>query len=283
MPIDESRFAQDYGEWALITGGSDGLGAAFAEEIARRGVNLVLVARRPGPLDELSADLRQRHGVEVRTIPLDLGAPDAALTLADQTGELPLGLVVFNAGADASGALFLDAPYDEWNALIGRNVLFLTDALYRFGTRLREQGRGGIVAVGSEAAFGGGARGALYTASKGYALNLCESLWAELRPHGVDVLTLLFKIADTPTLREVLARHGIPIEATGAASTARLARETILALPDGPVFNFDEEAPDDPLTSAARRRARALEVSAKLEAFHAPSVQPANPRRPSSR
>jgi len=271
VPIDESRFAADYGDWALITGGSNGIGAAFAEEIAQRGINLLLVARRQRSLDTLAADLRSRHGVEVRTLSLDLGAADAIERLDAETKGLKLGLIVFNAGAEASGSLFHDAPYENWRELIQRNILFLTEALHRFGARLRDQRRGGLIVVGSEAAFGGGARGALYTASKGYALNLCESLWAELRPHGVHVQTLLFKIADTPTLREVLGRKNIPIEATGAVAPARLARETISALPDGPLFNFDEEAPDDPLTSATVRRARVLAVSEQLEGFYAPA------------
>lgn len=270
MPIDESRFAADYGDWALIAGGSDGLGAAFAEEIAQHGVNLILVARRQGPLDTLAADLRGRHRIDVRTLSLDLGAPDAAGQLDAATRALKLGLVVFNAGAESSGALFHDQPYDSWKGLIDRNILFLTEALHRFGGRFRDQRRGGLIVVGSEAAFGGGARGALYTASKAYALNLCESLWAELRPHGVHVQTLLFKIADTPTLREVLGRKNIPIEATGAVPPARLARETIAALPDGPLFNFDEDSPDNPLTSGTIRRARVVAVSEQLEGFYAP-------------
>jgi hypothetical protein len=91
-----------------------------------------------------------------------------------------------------------------------------------------------------------------------------------LRPHNVHVQTLLFKIADTPTLRSVLERKNIPVELTGAVSPAVLARGTIEALALGPVFNFDEEGPDDSLTSMQRRRARAIEVSAKLEGFYAP-------------
>lgn len=268
MPIDEGRFRQRYGAWALIAGGSDGLGLAFADEIAARGVNLLLVARRQAALDDAAASLSARHGVEVRTLSLDLGLPDAAARMDAASAGIDLGLVVFNAGAESSGAIFHDAPYADWQVLIQRNILFLTDALHRFGGRLRAQRRGGLVVVGSEAAFGGGARGAMYTASKGYALNLCESLWAELRPYGVDVQTLLFKIADTPTLRKVLERKNIPIEVTGAVSPAVLARSTIEALQDGPIFNFDEEAPDDPLTSNALRRARAVSVSEKLQGFY---------------
>ena len=265
---EDVGFRARYGEWAVIAGGSDGLGAAFAHEIAARGMNCLLVARRQAPLDDVAAALRRDHGVEARTLSLDLGANDAARRLEEATATLDLGLIVFNAGAEATGAPFLDASFADWRTLIDRNILFLTEALYGFGNRMRTQGRGGLIVVGSEAAFGGGARGAMYTASKGYALNLCESLWAELRPQGVDVLTLLFKIADTPTLRTVLARKGIPIEATGAAPPAALAEATIAALGDGPILNFDETDPADPLTAAAVRRARVEQTSAALQGFY---------------
>ena len=261
-------FRARYGEWAVIAGGSDGLGAAFAHGLAARGLNCLLVARRQAALDTVAAALRRDHGVEARTLSLDLGADDAAGRLEEATADVDLGVVVFNAGAEATGAPFLDAPFAEWRTLIDRNILFLTQALYGFGRRMRTQARGGLIVVGSEAAFGGGARGAMYTASKGYALNLCESLWAELGPYGVDMLTLSFKIADTPTLRAVLARKGIPIELTGAVPPATLAQATIAALGNGPILNFDETDPADPLTSAAVRRARVEQVSAALEGFY---------------
>ena len=264
-----AAFRARYGEWAVIAGGSDGLGAAFANGVAARGMNCLLVARRQAPLDAAAEAIRRDHGVAVRTLSLDLGAADAARRLCEATAELDLGLVVFNAGAEATGAHFLDAPFAEWRALIDRNILFLTEALHGFAGRMRAQARGGLIVVGSEAAFGGGARGAMYTASKGYALNLGESLWAELHPHGVDMLTLLFKIADTPTLRTVLARKGIPIELTGAVPTAALAEATLAALGNGPILNFDEGDPADPLTAAAPRRARIEQVSAALEGFYA--------------
>jgi hypothetical protein len=71
-------------------------------------------------------------------------------------------------------------------------------------------------------------------------------------------------------LRSVLARKGIPVEATGAVAPERLARATIDALFDGPVFNFDEEATSEPITTAVGRRSRVKGVSAQLEAFYAP-------------
>ena len=255
------------GKWALITGGSDGLGLAFAIELAQRGMNCLLVARRADRLANAAEGLRA-HGVEVRTLSLDLAAPDAVARIAAASADLALTLAVFNAGAEASGAEFLDLPYADWAATIQRNIAFLTEALHHFGNWLVNSGGGGLIIVGSEAAFGGVAKSGIYTATKGFALNLGETLWAELTPRGVDVVTLLFKIADTPTLRATLARRGIPVEATGASDPALLARGTIDALGAGPVYNPDETAPDDPLTGHAARRERVLAKSELMKSFY---------------
>jgi short-subunit dehydrogenase len=256
------------GRWALILGGSDGLGAAFADDLARRGAHCLLVARNADKLAATAQSIASRHNVSVETLALDLGDADAVERLVIATDAIDLALVVFNAGAESSGQLFADAPIEQWRIVIERNIRFLTEALHHFSQRFVKQGNGALLIVGSEAAFGGGARAAMYTASKAYALNLGESLWAELQPFGVAVQTLLFKIADTPTLRNVLARKNIPVEVTGAVAPARLARATIDALFDGPVFNFDEEAGGMPSTTAAGRRARVNDTSAQLEGFY---------------
>jgi short-subunit dehydrogenase len=269
----DELFPQRYGSWALILGGSDGVGAGFALQLAQRGMNCFLVARRPGALADLAAQIRAAHQVEVRTLSLDLTNADALPQLDQATAGLDVGLVVFNAGADDSGVHFLDAPIAQWRAILARNIDFLTEGLHFFGQRMRAKKRGGLVVVGSGAAFGGGARGAIYTATKGFALNLTESLWAELKPHGVDVIALLFFVGDTPTLRRALARVGIPIESAGAADATALARGTLEALPAGPVFLWDEKAPDDPLTGTDARRKRVESVSTTLDWFYSPKAK----------
>lgn len=262
-------FAERYGAWAVVTGGSDGLGAAFARVLAERGMNCLLVARRAEPLEAVAAELRSSMGVEVRTLSLDLGQADASERLQQATADIDLGIVVFNAGAESSGRHFLDQPLDDWLETIQRNIVQLTRSLYGFAGRMRGQGRGGLVIVGSNAAFGGGARGSIYTASKGFALNLGESLWAELKPHGVDVINPLFLLVDTPRLRETLEKKGIPVDTVGAAPPLDLARATLDALPDGPVFHWDEvPGSDDSLTSAHKRRDRAQWVTDTLNAFY---------------
>lgn len=260
------------GKWAFVTGGSDGLGLAFATELARRGMNCLLIARNEDKLAHAAETVRAA-GVEARTLSLDLGAPDAVARIEAATADLPLTLAVFNAGAESSGAHFVDQPHAIWATTIQRNVLFLTEALHHFGRRLVANldyggGGGGIIVVGSEAAFGGVAQSGIYTATKGFALNLGEALWAELTPRGVDVITLLFKIADTPMLRETLARRGIPVEATGASDAGALARGTIDALGSGPIYNPDEASPDDPVTSNAARRERVVAKSELMKFFY---------------
>lgn len=262
-------FRQRYGNWALVIGGSDGLGADFAREIARGGVNCVLVARRLDVLDRLADELRAECGIEVRTASIDIARDGAVERLLAVVADVDLGLVVFNAGADSSGSAFLNSPLAMWQDIVRRNVMVLTDSLYHFAERFVRQRRGGLLIVGSAAAFGGAARAGIYTATKGYALNLGESLWAELKPHGVDVLTLCFQVGDTPVLRSALARKGIPVAAVGAASTLDLARAAIAALPNGPMLNYDEEpSSSSALSSAAARREHVLQVSAGLDQFY---------------
>lgn len=267
--LADAGFAAKYGPWALVIGGSDGLGAAFARLAAASGLNCLIVARRLAVLDALAAELRADFGVETRTASIDLANADAADQLAQAAAGLDLGLVIFNAGAEASGHRFVDAPLAEWQAVTRRNIDTFTASLHHFAGALAAKGSGGIVIVGSIASLGGVPRAAMYTATKGYALNLGESLWAELKPRGVDVLTLVFNVADTPLLRSVLARQGIPVEAANATPPDVLARATLDQLANGPTFlwQFEPDGPDS-LTSAGRRRERVVEQGGYLEGFY---------------
>src|SRR5690606_26235749 len=89
--------ADRYGEWALVAGASEGIGRAFAAALAESGLDLVLVARRRAPLEALAETLRREHGVKVVVAVADLGAPDVVDVIRRQTGDLSVGLVVYNA------------------------------------------------------------------------------------------------------------------------------------------------------------------------------------------
>jgi short-subunit dehydrogenase len=107
-----------YGPWGVVAGGSDGIGVAFPRGMASRGINVVLVARRVPVLEESAADIRERYGVEVRTVALDLSAAGAIAELAGVTSDLETGLFVYNAGADDRLVSFLGRPLDSHLELI---------------------------------------------------------------------------------------------------------------------------------------------------------------------
>ena len=102
-----TEFKDRYGPTALVTGASSGIGKAFAEVLAARGLDLVLVARRLDRLDALAARLTAEHGVAVQTRQVDLAQPTAAQQMLDATAALDIGLVVSNAGFGLNTARFL--------------------------------------------------------------------------------------------------------------------------------------------------------------------------------
>jgi uncharacterized protein len=193
-----TTFRDRYGRYALVVGGSDGLGAAFATELAARGLDLALVARREPVLDDMASRLRAAYRVDVRTLRLDAAAPDAAVELADRTGDLDLGLVICNAAASPTGP-FLDRPADELDRVLDLNCRFATHLAQLMGGRFAARGRGGLVFLSSVAGFQGTAMVGQYAATKAYLRVLAEALWAELAPHGVDVVACCPGRVRTPT------------------------------------------------------------------------------------
>ena len=259
-------FAATYGPWAVVAGASDGTGAAFAEELARRGVHVVLVARRRPLLDELAA----RLPVETRVVVLDLSADDAGATLAEATSELDVGLLIYNAGADPVSLPLLEQPLDGLLAMVRRNCATVLDACHRLGARLVERGRGGVVLVTSGAAWAGGSHIAAYGATKAFDLVLAEGLWAEWHERGVDVLSLVLGATDTPSLRRSLERYGGDLGEL--ADPAAIAVEALDHLGDGPTWSYGMPDPTggSPFGSLPRRQAVELMSQGSI-AMHAQS------------
>lgn len=191
-------FAARYGPWALIAGASEGLGAAFAEACAARGLNLVLLARRPEPLAALAQRLTTAHGVEVRTVSLDLGAADVGPQVERLTAGLDVGLLVCNA-AVSKVAGFFEVPWEEHQRALEVNCRAPLALCHAVGPRLKARGRGGIVIMSSLAGLISGPYTTTYAASKAFDATLAESLSGELEPFGVHVLACLAGPTATPT------------------------------------------------------------------------------------
>ena len=259
-------FKQKYGPWALIAGASEGTGAAFARQLAARGINLVLVARREGPLAALAEEVRAL-GAQCETASVDLAADDAAARMVQAAGQREIGLLIYNAGADPNARLFLDQDIAAWDTLAMRNVMTVMRSVHHFGRAMRDRRRGGIIIVGSGACYGGLPGIAAYSATKAFDLMLGEGLWAELRPHGVDVLGLIMNRTDTPAHRELMERIGMPIP-DDLASAEDVAALGLERLPHGPVANWGQADDEERFGgSAASRRDRILKSSERAMSY----------------
>ncbi len=182
-------FPTRYGPWALVAGAAVGLGAEYARQIAARGLALVLIDRDADPLEATARAIRAAHGVEVRTLALDLARADVADAVVAATADIEIGLLVYNA-AIGTVSPFLEISRSNVQAVIDVNCrapLFLTHALV---PPMVARGRGGVVLMSSMAGNFGAAQLTIYAASKAFALVFADALWAELRGHGVDVLAV---------------------------------------------------------------------------------------------
>jgi short-subunit dehydrogenase len=266
------EFAARYGPWAVIAGASEGIGAGFARQLAARGLNVVLVSRREPLLAALAEEIRESFGVDTRVAAIDLSESDAHHALTDATAGLEVGLLAYNAGANDHHELFLDVPPDWWAAMVARNCVTPLRACHHYGSAMVERGRGGILLVTSGAAWAGGARLATYGATKAFDLLFGESLWAELGPHGVDVLSLVVGATDTPALRRLMEQHGGVLE--GLADSEDVAREGLEHLGDGPTWSVGVEDGGGPSFVATMPRRDAVQMisAATAQLFGATSA-----------
>jgi uncharacterized protein len=178
-----------YGQWAVVTGASDGIGKAFAELLAQAGFNLVIAARRRDVLSGVAEDLSTTHGVEVRPVTCDLGRLEGVALLEDATQELNAGLLVAAAGFGTSGP-FLGSDLNTELEMLDVNCRAVAALAHEFGTRFVRRGSGGVVLLSSLVAFQGVPGAANYAATKAYVQTFAEGLRQELAGSGVDVLAV---------------------------------------------------------------------------------------------
>ncbi len=224
-----SPFKVKYGPYALVAGGSDGLGAAFAEAIARRGLNLVLIARREDRLEAEAARLTETYGIDVIPLVADLADYEdvkrriGALTVS-------IGLFVYNAAYAPIGP-FESTSEDRLALAAAVNVkapLLLTKLL---SAPMIQRQRGGIVLMSSLAGAQGSPNLSAYAATKSFNAILAEGLWKELKPHGVDVLACCAGAILTPGYQQAQKAKTAP----GTLEARVVAERTLQALGRGPI------------------------------------------------
>lgn len=176
---------------ALITGASTGIGATYADRLAARGHDLILVARDAARLEQVAAGLRAKHGVQVEVLPADLThRPDLLRVEQRLRTDDGITLLANNAGMAVQGQL-IDADIDRYEAMIQLNVVVVTRLAAAAAANFGKAGRGTIINLASVLALAPEMFNGTYSGTKAYVLNLSQSMQTELGPLGVRVQAVL--------------------------------------------------------------------------------------------
>lgn len=186
-----------YGETALVAGASEGMGAAFSKALAAQGIDLVLLARRKFPLQQLAADLRAKYSIEVLCIECDLAEPEALAIVQQSLQGKTINILVYNAALSYIGA-FDESKMEQNLQMTETNMLTPLKMVHAFGSTMLKQGRGAIILMASLAGFQGSGYLTLYAATKAFNRIFAESLWYEWKSRGVDVIACCAGATATP-------------------------------------------------------------------------------------
>ena len=210
-------------------------------------------------MEETAAGIRERHGVETRTLVADLGRPDIGELVASVTDDIEVGFFVYNARR--SPGLFVNVPLADHLQNIAVNCTTPTILSHMLGKKMVDRGRGGLALVSSGAAHGGMKIFTTYAAAKAYELILGEGLWDEFRDHGVDALAYVVGATATPTFSA--STDADAVKATNRARRSRSPRNCSrcsarahAATPTPAPTNKRWPAPADPASRSSRPPAR---------------------------
>jgi short-subunit dehydrogenase len=190
-------FRDKYGPWAIVSGSTCGIGEALATQLADKGLNLVLVARREELLQQKADILEDKYPIKTKRLCLDLSQPNSTELLEQATKDVEIGLLVVNAALEFHGE-FLEKSLDAHQQLLQVNVNSPMQMARVFGEKMLRAGRGGMLFVSSMGGYSPQPYIAHYGASKAYLSSLGEALHHELKDKGVDVTVLAAGLTDTP-------------------------------------------------------------------------------------
>jgi short-subunit dehydrogenase len=255
-----NSFYERYGPVALVTGASSGIGWAFAEELAERGFDLVLAARRTDRLEELAAKLKAAHGTQTQLCQSDLSRPEAPAQLLAATEGADIGLVISNAGFNIRG-LFETTDAAQMADMLTVNCHAPMQLAHGFLQRLKTRGKGGLIFTSSVEGFIGCPFSTAYSATKALVIGLGEGLYGELAGSGVDVLTLCPGATESEATAKYAEQYAAVPNMQPAREVARLALDNIA---NGPVFvpNAHYKAQFEQLTAMPRAQAVVAMASA---------------------
>ena len=184
---EKSRLKSKYGDWAIVTGASSGIGLELTKQLASAGLNLVINGKQLDKLQAVEKELKSHHPIEIKIINGDVSEEVVIERILNTTTGLNVGLLITSAGYGTSG-LFLDIPLAAERNMLRVNCEAVLTLTHHYSRQFRQQKRGGIIFLSSLVAFQGVPFSANYAASKAYKQSLAEALAIELKPFGIDVL-----------------------------------------------------------------------------------------------
>jgi len=219
---------------ALITGASGGIGKCFAEKLAAKKTNLIIVARSEDKLNALAQQLQQEYNIQVEVIVKDLTESSAAREVFDitQSKGLTVDLLINNAGFGDYGE-FVQTDGDRQIQMIQLNNVALVDLTHKFLPQMRERGSGSIINISSIAAYQPMPYLSVYAASKAFVRSFSEALWAENRQYGVKVLVVSPGPTETNFFNEAKFPPALAQNAQSMSTPEEVVDEAFKALEDG--------------------------------------------------
>ncbi len=223
-------FKTKYGPWALVAGASEGLGAAFAEALAERGLHLILIARRLDKLEDLALQLKKVHHIKIKIYALDLADFESVKNKLIQWNEV-IGLLIYNA-AYAPIGYFEHISERSLEQIVDVNIKAPLLLSKLTSQKMIKRKKGGIVLMSSLAGNQGSPKIATYAASKAFNAIFAEGLWHELEKQGIDVLASCAGAISTPGYKNAQNTKDAP----GTMSAKQVAENTLQALGKGPTI-----------------------------------------------
>ena len=192
---------------AMVTGASAGIGKLFADRLARRGYDLILVARRADRLDAVAKDLQTQYGVSVRTLVADLGNADELETVAQSVStDQDITMLVNNAGTSTLGSV-AEAKKADLEAMINVNIMALTRLTIAVLPTFKKRNNGTIINIGSVLGFQSLPISSIYSGTKGYVLNFTRGLQDEL----ADTKVVVQLVAPAAIATDIWDISGVPL------------------------------------------------------------------------
>ena len=209
------NYPEKYGPWAVVIGSSIGLGAAWAEECAKRGFNVVACARRLERVQELTARLEKTYGIQTKAFSVDISVESAVDTILENIQGLDVGMFIYNAAVESGGYFIKVEEKYHIQQVIG-NALVPMRLSWHVCRDMARKNRGCLLLVSSMAGIIGTANQASYGAAKAFEAQLAETLWYEMRKYGVTVSGVTVGSVATPQFIQQQSAQGTNMEA-GAA------------------------------------------------------------------